>query len=105
MHSQLRCKRHGGAEPEERVQQVQSKRDDAADSKRFHEGGGDEVEEREHGDDGAGHGEVDDRWVTVGRIMDHVTDYRHDEESPQELEQRSRSAGGLVLKSGVVAHV
>ena len=45
----------------------------------------DEVDEREHGEDGDEDAVVDDGWVAVEGIVDDVSCEREDEERPEEL--------------------
>jgi len=74
------------AEEEQRVQHVEGHGDRRVEHEALDDGGRNEVEQRKHGEDGAEHVVVDDRWVaSVGRC-DHVTDQRHDKQGPEELE-------------------
>ena len=85
MYAQLRRERHSAAEPKQSVEDIECEWDDAADTEGVHEGGRDEVEEREHSEDGANHGVVDNGRVARFCVVDHVTDERHNEEGPEEL--------------------
>ena len=73
------------AEEEERVQHVESHWDGRVEHEALNNGGRDEVEKRKHREDGAEHVVVDDRWVARVCGCDHVTNQRHDQQSPEEL--------------------
>lgn len=74
----------GRAEPEEDNDGVKSEWDRGHDGPLLLDGRRDQENEREHGDDGAEHGVVDDG--RVGAHGDHVTDESHDDERAEELE-------------------
>lgn len=79
---------NGSAEPEDVVQGVERQGRSGVEAERLLEGSGDQEEERDHGEDGAEHGIVDDGRRAVAaapRVVDHVTGKRHDEQGPEEL--------------------
>ena len=85
MHAQLRRQGDRTAEPEEGIQHVERDGKDGVDGERVADRGGDQVEEREHGEDGAKHDVVDDGGVAGVGVGDHVAGEGHDEESHEEL--------------------
>lgn len=85
VHAQLGSERDRAAEPEQRVQRIEHQGDDPAQLNGANEDGGDEVEQGEHGEDGAEHGVVDDGGVAASGVGDHVADEGEDEEGPEEL--------------------
>jgi len=88
--TELGGKGNGSAEPEDGVQDVQGEGESRVDLEGVLDRGGDEVEEGEHGPDGAEHGVVDDAGGAVGagpRVVDHVTGECHDEQGPEELKR------------------
>lgn len=54
-------------------------------SKALHDGGANQVDERQHSEYRNEHDVVDDRWVAREGIMDNVAYQRQDEEGHQEL--------------------
>lgn len=89
----------GAAEVENGVQCIKNDHEEWVTLERLLEGRGNEVEQRQHGEDGDKHVVVDNRWVAGVGGRNHVTDERHDEESPDEL-LSPVSASVLVLKLG-----
>jgi hypothetical protein len=85
MHAQLRRQCHRTAEPKQSVERIKRQWYDTVDREGFHEGRGDEVEEGEHGEDGAEHAVVDDGWVASCGVRNNVAHECHDEEGPEEL--------------------
>jgi hypothetical protein len=85
MRSQLRCRRHTTAEPEQDVQEVEEERQERVDDEALAEGGGDEVEQRGHAEDGHEEVVVDDAAVAPVPLVDHVSHQGHYEEGPEEL--------------------
>lgn len=86
VHTQLRRQRHGAAEPEQNVQDVEGERDEGQEAQGLPEGGGNEEDEREHGEDGNEHLVINHRRRAMDRFVDHVAHDGHDEEGPEELE-------------------
>lgn len=82
MHSKVSREWHCSAEPEKSQEQIKTKHEHWVELKAVIEGGGDEVEEGEHGDDGEEHGVVDNWRIASERIVNHVSDERHDEKCP-----------------------
>lgn len=89
VHTEVGWERNSGAEPEEDVQDIKRKGKRWVASEGVGEGGRDEVEEREHREDGDEHHVVDNAWVAAICVSDHVADERHYEDSPEELQRRS----------------
>lgn len=84
-HAQLGAHGHCAAEPEDGQEDVEGQRDDGVDSEGLLDGGGDQVDEADHGEDGAEHGVVDNGGGAAVLHVDHVADERHYEQSPEEL--------------------
>lgn len=80
VHVQIRGRRNGGDESEERAEDVQDQGEDGVDSQGVLNRGGDQVEEREHREDRDEHVVVDDRRSALD--CDHVTDQSHTEQNP-----------------------
>jgi hypothetical protein len=85
MRAQLGSGGNTGAEEEQGVQRVQRDHDDRVEGERLLQGGGYEVEEREHGEDAHEHVVVDDARVAGEGRRDDVADECHDEQRPEEL--------------------
>ena len=79
--AQLRGRRDSSAEPENDVQDIQHQWEKWVDLERIFQCGWDEVEEREHAEDGNEEVVVDDIRVAAV-LVDHVACERHDEEGP-----------------------
>lgn len=77
------------AEEEERVEDIKTDQDQWVAGKILLEGCRDQVNERQHSKNRHKHVVVDDRWVAGVRRSDHISDKRHDEQSPEELSERS----------------
>lgn len=75
------------------VERVEYKHGDR-NSEAFHDGGANQVEERQHGENGDEHDIVDDRRVAGDGIGDDIADQRHDQEGHQELVMLGQYARG-----------
>ena len=82
MHIKVRSERDTPNEEEKGVEGVGSDHKERGDGEVFIDGGGDEVEEGEHGEDRDEHCVVYDRWVSRLGFGDHVARKGEDEESP-----------------------
>lgn len=85
MHAQLGRQRDRTAEPEDGVEHVERDGEDGVDGEGVADPGGDQVEEREHGEDGAEHDVVDDGGVAGVGVGNHIAGEGHNEEGHEEL--------------------
>lgn len=85
MDAKIGCQGDAAAKEEERVCNIQAQHGQRR-AEAVLDGCRDQVEERQHGEDGDEHGVVDDAGVAGKGIGDHVADKRHDEEGPEELQ-------------------
>lgn len=76
---------NGTAEVEDGIEHIKDDHQQGVALEGLLDGGRDEVEEREHGEDGHEHVVVDERRVAGVGSGDHVTDEGHDQKSPEEL--------------------
>lgn len=76
---------NGAAKEEEGVKQIEDDHDERVEGKLLPDSREDKVGEREHREDRHKHGIVHYGGVAAKRVMNHVADERHDEESPEEL--------------------
>jgi len=86
VYVKLGCHRNGGAEPEEHVEHVQGEWKHRVKGKVVVKGDEDEVEQRQHAEDGHEHIVVDDGGVAGEGGSNHVADQSHDNQSAEELE-------------------
>lgn len=77
MGSKLSSQCNSCAEQEEDVEQVECSWDEFVDSELLFDAYRNEVEQREHGEDGDEHCVVDDGWVAGKGRSDHVADETH----------------------------
>lgn len=82
VHSELRCERNAADQEQQGVETVDDDHEQRVDGEGLVEGGREQIDEREHGEDGEEHAVVDDRWVAGECVMDHVAGQGHDEERP-----------------------
>jgi hypothetical protein len=85
MHTQLRGQCHRTTEPKQCIERIERQWYDTADCEGANKGRWDEVEEGEHGEDGAEHAVVDDGWVAFCGVRYDIAHKRHNEEGPEEL--------------------
>ena len=85
MHTQVSGHGKSTTQEEEGIEEIESDHDKRVESEIVLDRCGNQVEEREHRDDGDKHVIVHNGGVAVERIMDHITNERHNEESPEEL--------------------
>lgn len=78
-------KRSATNEEEQGIECIRCEHKEWRDGKGLVDCAGDEVEQRQHSEDGDKHDIVDDGWIAAFGIGNHVTDQRHDEESPEKL--------------------
>ena len=83
MDVQVCGRRDSRDEGEECAEGIDDERQHRVEDEAILEGGRDEVEEREHGEDGDEHVVVDDRRAALD--CDHVADEGHAEEDPEKL--------------------
>lgn len=99
VHAQVRGGGDAADEEKQRVEQVEHDHDERVEGELFLEGGGDEVEEREHREHGCEHVVVYDGGVAADGVGDHVAHQRYDQERPEELQVLVRGTG--CRRSGV----
>lgn len=87
MHAQVGSEGDAADEEQKRVERVQSKHGDW-NGESVHDGSSDQVDERQHGEDGDEHDVVDDGRVAGEGIVDDVSSQREDEEGHEELSKR-----------------
>ena len=88
MYIQRRSQGDSSNEEEERIERVGRQHEERRNGKVLVDGGGYQVNERQHGEDSDEHDVVDGRGVSLCRIMYHVTGQGQDEKSPEELSGR-----------------
>lgn len=86
MRAQDRGGRDTGNQPEDAVQHVEDERQHRVDAEAFLDRGRDQVDEREHAEDGDEEVKVD--HVAAARFGDHVAGDGEDEEGPEELKRQ-----------------
>lgn len=89
MDAQFGSERNATNEEEQDVQCVGRKHEEWRYAECFIDCARDEVDEGKHAEDCNKHNVVDDGGAATDGFMNHVTDYRHYEEGPEELKDRS----------------
>lgn len=82
MYSELRCERNTGDKEQQRIDEVDGEHEHRVDGEALIDGGGKEIEEREHREYRDEHGVIDDGRVACECLVDHVSHKRHDQEGP-----------------------
>ena len=84
VHAQVRRKCDATNKEEYSIQGIQGKGDDGY-GQCLQDSGTDQIEEREHSEDGNEHCVVDDGGIAANCFSNHVPNKSHNEESPEEL--------------------
>ena len=85
VHLEVGCKRDTTNEEENGIECIRCQHEEWRDGKSLIDRSRDEVEERQHSEDGNKHDIVDNRGVVASCIGDHVSNKCHYEEGPEEL--------------------
>lgn len=79
---QIRGECDSSDEEEKSIERINDHRKHGVKCKPFADGRCYQVEERKHSEYRHEHGVVDDGWIARRRIVNHIPDQSHDEESP-----------------------
>ena len=82
MYTELCRERNSTDQEEEGVDRIDGQHEHRVDGETLVGGGREQINEREHGEDGEEHAVVDDGWVAGERVMDHVSSQDQDEKRP-----------------------
>ena len=85
VHVKIGCKCDTTNEEEEGVESIRCEHEEWRDGKGLVDCSQDEVEKRQHSEDGHKHDIVDYGGITANRVGDHVSNKCHYEEGPEEL--------------------
>ena len=78
MYSELCCERNATDQKEQHVKAIKTDHEQRVNGKPLVHRGRDEINEREHGEDGDEHAIIDDGCVAGNGIMDHIPDQGQD---------------------------